>query len=83
MCIRDRIYIPEYEAVICGDLIFENGVPGRTDLYDSNKRYMKRSLELIQSYDSKYLFPGHGRLVEGREGIRVLFDKAILILEKY
>jgi glyoxylase-like metal-dependent hydrolase (beta-lactamase superfamily II) len=76
------IYISEYEAVISGDLIFENGLPGRTDLYGSSKSEMAESLELIQSYEPKYIFPGHGRVVEGREGIRALFDKAMTILER-
>ncbi len=77
------IYLPEHEIAICGDLIFENGLPGRTDLYDSNKEDMQKSLEIVQSYEPKYLFPGHGRVVEGRSGIKALFEKALVILDKY
>lgn len=75
------LYIPECEIAVCGDLIFENGLPGRTDFYNSNRKDMIRSLELVQSYEPKYLFPGHGRLVRGREGIKALFDKALAVLE--
>ncbi len=77
------IYLPESEAVISGDLIFENGIPGRTDLPESDARTMISSLELVQSYEPKYVLPGHGRIVEGREGIAALFDKAIAILDRY
>ena len=76
------IYLPKYEAAISGDLIFENGSPGRVDFVGGNKKDMIRSLELIQSYEPRYILPGHGRIFEGKEGIRALFDKAIAIHER-
>ncbi len=75
------IYIPEYEAAITGDLIFENGIPGRYDLRGGNKKDLIKSLEIVQSYEPRYILPGHGRIMEGRNGINALFDKAITLLE--
>ncbi|MET1124754.1 MAG: MBL fold metallo-hydrolase, partial [Archaeoglobaceae archaeon] len=74
------LYLPEQEAAITGDLIFENGIPGRTDLPSGDARMMIKSLMRVQSLDAKYILPGHGRLMEGREGIRLLFDKAIILV---
>ncbi len=75
------IYLPEYETAITGDLIFENGIPGRIDLYGGNRKDMIRSLEIVQSYEPRYILPGHGRIMEGKRGINALFDKAITLLE--
>ncbi len=74
------IYIDEYSTTITGDLIFENGTPGRTDLYKSNTKKILESLEKVQSLDSDYILPGHGRILSGRNGIRELFEKAIQII---
>ncbi|MBO8182585.1 MAG: MBL fold metallo-hydrolase [Archaeoglobus sp.] len=74
------IYIEEFGTAITGDLIFENGLPGRTDLYGSNTRYIVKSLEKIQALDPEYILPGHGRILSGRRGIRELFEKAIQII---
>jgi glyoxylase-like metal-dependent hydrolase (beta-lactamase superfamily II) len=75
------IYIDEFSATITGDLIFENGLPGRID-FGSNTREMVRSLEKIQNLDSSFLLPGHGRILEGKEGIRLLIEKAIQIITR-
>ena len=77
------LHLPEYEAIICGDLIFENGLPGRTDIYGGNKKDMIKSIEKIKSCEPKYIMPGHGRIVEGKNGISALFDKALQILTRY
>lgn len=77
------VHLPEYEAIICGDLIFENGLPGRTDIYGGDKKKMVKSIEKVKSYEPKYIMPGHGRIVEGKKGISALFDKALQILSRY
>ena len=77
------IHLPDYEAIICGDLIFENGLPGRTDIYGGNKKDMIKSIEKVKGYEPKYIMPGHGRIVEGKRGISSLFDKALQILSRY
>ncbi|RLI84036.1 MBL fold metallo-hydrolase [Archaeoglobales archaeon] len=74
------VYIEEFGTAITGDLIFENGIPGRTDLYGGNTRSILKSLEKIQSLDPDYILPGHGRILSGRSGIRELFEKAIQII---
>ncbi len=74
------IYIDEFSTTITGDLIFESGVPGRTDLFGGNTKSILKSLEKIQSLDSDYILPGHGRILNGKSGIRELFEKAIQII---
>jgi len=74
------VWIQEYDAVITGDLIFENGLPGRTDLYGSNTKEILKSLEKIQELEADYILPGHGRIMNGKSGIKALFDKAIHII---
>ncbi|AGK60634.1 Zn-dependent hydrolase, including glyoxylase [Archaeoglobus sulfaticallidus PM70-1] len=71
------IYINEFDALISGDLVFENGLPGRTDLHGSNNRDMIKSLEKIHDLSPELILPGHGRIFSGREGIRALLEKSI------
>lgn len=76
-------YIQDYGAAITGDLIFENGVPGRFDLYGCNKKDLIKSLEKIRDLEPEYILPGHLRIMSGRRGIYMLFEKAIEILTRY
>ncbi len=57
------IYEEEKKILFSGDLIFANGYFGRTDL-GGDEEEMKESLELISSFDIRYLYPGHGNIVE-------------------
>lgn len=77
------VFIAEHSALITGDLIFETGMPGRTDINGSDTDQMMKSLEKARSFDANYILPGHGRILEGRKGISALFDKAIHILSRY
>lgn len=76
-------YLQEYGAAITGDLIFENGFPGRFDLYGCNKNDLIKSLEKIRDLEPEYILPGHLRIMKGRSGIYMLLEKAIEILSRY
>lgn len=76
-------YIHEYEAVITGDLIFEGGIPGRFDLYGSDRNEFIKSLEKLRSLDAEYILPGHRRIMNGRRGIDALLEMAIEIVTSY
>ncbi len=76
-------YLPDYAAAITGDLIFENGIPGRFDLYGCDKRRLIKSLERVRDLELEYILPGHLRIINGKRGINLLFEKAIEILSRY
>lgn len=57
------IYEEDEKILFSGDLIFADGLFGRTDL-GGDEEDMKESLEYISSLDVKILYPGHGRFVE-------------------
>ncbi len=76
-------YIQDYNAAITGDLIFENGIPGRFDLYGCSKENLIKSLEKIRDLEVEYILPGHLRILKGKKGIYMLFEKAIEILSRY
>jgi len=46
------------DMLFSGDTIFADGV-GRTDLFDSDKNELLKSLNIIKTIDFKYLCPGH------------------------
>ena len=76
-------FVHEHGAAITGDLIFENGIPGRFDLYGSDRRAFINSLEKLASLEPEYLLPGHMRVMEGRKGIAALLEKAIEMIGLY
>ena len=54
------IYFEEYNAMFCGDFIFE-GTIGRCDLDGGDFRVMKKSIAKILNYpDDVIIYPGHG-----------------------
>ncbi|AIG99374.1 MBL fold metallo-hydrolase [Archaeoglobus fulgidus] len=73
-------YLPEHSAAITGDLIFENGVPGRFDIHGSDKKELARSIEKLRSLDAEYILPGHGRIMRGREGIDAMLEATAELL---
>ncbi|WP_456330069.1 MBL fold metallo-hydrolase [Archaeoglobus sp.] len=73
-------YLPEYSAAITGDLIFENGVPGRFDVYGSDKKELAKSIEKLRLLDVEYILPGHGRIMQGREGIDAMLEATAEVL---
>lgn len=74
-------FIHEYGAIISGDLVFEGGVPGRYDLYSSDRKEMIKSLEKIGSFEPEYILPGHRRILEGRKGIKAMLDYVVQLLD--
>jgi hydroxyacylglutathione hydrolase len=62
-------YSETLKLLICGDLVFEQGV-GRTDLPFGNLEALKSSIETVSALDTEFLLPGHGGILEGQESIR-------------
>ncbi|NIM45586.1 MAG: MBL fold metallo-hydrolase [Nitrososphaeria archaeon] len=67
------IYWREQSILICGDLIFSLGV-GRVDLPGGDPHLLKESIEMVSKLDIRYLLPGHGEILEGREKIKRNFN---------
>lgn len=76
------LYLQDFDAAIVGDIISEAGV-GRFDLPGSDPKKFLRSIDRIQKLDANYLLPGHGRILVGKEGINLLFEKAKIVLENF
>ncbi len=74
------IHIEEFSAIITGDILFENGLPGRTDLLGGNTKQLIKTLEKLQDLEPEFILPGHGRIFSGKEGIKILIEKAIQII---
>jgi hydroxyacylglutathione hydrolase len=62
-------YSETLKILICGDLVFEQGV-GRTDLPFGNLEELKSSIETVAALDTEVLLPGHGGILEGQESIK-------------
>jgi hydroxyacylglutathione hydrolase len=68
------LYEPREKILICGDLLFTEGV-GRTDLYGGNARQLKESIKKVAALDIDYVLPGHGSI-----GNKSLIEKALASL---
>lgn len=62
-------YSADKKILICGDLVFEQGV-GRTDLPFGNTDELRNSIETASALDTKLLLPGHGRIIEGESNVK-------------
>ncbi len=62
-------YAADKKILICGDLVFEQGV-GRTDLPFGNMDELRNSIEAISALDTELLLPGHGRIIEGESNVK-------------
>jgi hydroxyacylglutathione hydrolase len=62
-------YAEDKKILICGDLVFEQGV-GRTDLPFGNTEELINSIETISALDTELLLPGHGRIIEGESNVK-------------
>lgn len=62
-------YAADTKVLICGDLVFEQGV-GRTDLPFGNLDELQRSITTVSMLDTELLLPGHGRIIEGENNIK-------------
>lgn len=56
---QEDICILYDDILFSGDVIFDNGYIGRTDLPESNPEEMQKSLEKIKNIKYKILAPGH------------------------
>ncbi|OGM12438.1 hypothetical protein A2Z22_04635 [Candidatus Woesebacteria bacterium RBG_16_34_12] len=55
------LYIEKDKVLLCGDLIFKEGVVGRTDFVYSRKKDLEKSVEKIFKLQQDTLvYPGHG-----------------------
>jgi glyoxylase-like metal-dependent hydrolase (beta-lactamase superfamily II) len=62
-------YSEALKLLICGDLVFEQGV-GRADLPFGNFEELKTSIETVSALDTEVLLPGHGGILEGQNYIK-------------
>ena len=62
-------YAEDTKILICGDLVFEQGV-GRTDLPFGDMKELKNSIETVSALDTELLLPGHGRIIEGESNVK-------------
>lgn len=62
-------YSEDTKILICGDLVFEQGI-GRTDLPSGDMKELKNSLETVSALDTELLLPGHGRIIEGESNVK-------------
>ncbi len=62
-------YSVDKKMVICGDLVFEQGV-GRTDLPFGDTDELRNSIETISALDTELLLPGHGAIIEGESNVK-------------
>jgi len=62
-------YSADKKILICGDLVFEQGV-GRTDLPFGNTEALRNSIETISALDTELLLPGHGAIIEGESNVK-------------
>ena len=67
------LYWPEEKILICGDLIFLNGI-GRTDFRGGDPALIKDSIERMSKLDIDYILSGHGEAVWGEVNVKKNFD---------
>jgi len=70
-------YIPEKNAVICGDLIPSAGHPSRADMPTGNLIEMKSSLEKVMGLNPELLVCGRGDAISGLESCTEVIVKHI------
>lgn len=65
-------WCPDEKVVFSGDLLFDNGAPGRADLPDGDSEALRSSLERLGSLGAERAYPGHREPFEGvSEKVRV------------
>jgi glyoxylase-like metal-dependent hydrolase (beta-lactamase superfamily II) len=63
------VYFPHERVLFAGDLIFENMFPYAGD-ESCNPDLWINSLETMYSLNPKYIVPGHGPLMEGKDSLK-------------
>jgi glyoxylase-like metal-dependent hydrolase (beta-lactamase superfamily II) len=69
-------YWPEMKALFTGDVIFAASV-GRTDFPQGSGEQLKESIRRLAELDVEYLFPGHMRMIRGRQAVKNNFQMVI------
>lgn len=67
------------ENIFTGDLVFANGLYGRTDLPTGNQKELTRSLEKLLKLDVDSMFPGHGEITlkDAKSHIKLAWKNAL------
>jgi len=68
------LYWPACKALFCGDVLFRDGL-GRTDLPGGDGPVLKQSIKELESYDSEFLLPGHGEIIQGAADVKLNFKR--------
>ena len=63
-------------------LVFKTGF-GRTDLLGGDSRQLKASIERVAELDVKWLLPGHGNIIGGRDEAKANFDHIRQMVSTY
>ncbi len=63
------VYIPEEKVVFAGDLVVNNYHP---NIRDGNMENWLQALDLIYDLPVKFIVPGHGPLIRGKEQCRII-----------
>jgi len=71
------LYMSESKVLICGDVVFNQGI-GRTDLPGGNSKLLKKTIQRLASLDVAYLLPGHGDIISGKEAV----DRNFALIER-
>ncbi len=56
---------PDEGVVFSGDLLFDNGAPGRADTPDGDAEELRESIERLASLGAERVYPGHRETFEG------------------
>lgn len=67
------LYLPRLKILLCGDLVFKQGV-GRVDLIGGNAEELKKSINIVSTFDVEYLLPGHGPIITGEDNVKKNFS---------
>ncbi|HIH40028.1 MAG TPA: MBL fold metallo-hydrolase [Halobacteria archaeon] len=70
------LYIPGLKILLCGDLVFKQGV-GRVDLIGGNAEKLKESINNVSTLDIEHLLPGHGPIIKGSDNVKKNFSYII------
>jgi glyoxylase-like metal-dependent hydrolase (beta-lactamase superfamily II) len=67
------LYWTRYRVLICGDVVFMQGV-GRADLPGGDGPTLRQTIERLSTIPVELLIPGHGPAIQGSERVRENFD---------
>lgn len=56
------LYLEDHKKIFVGDLIFEDGLVGRTDFSYSSEKELKKSVQRVKELGEIEILPGHGEI---------------------